>query len=157
MTSREFPRRERAGRNINWQEAVQIAQATDPLRALDPVAAIAQHCSLATSNTGNAQASSQFENNRALDGGASTNVAVHYADAYESCQTIGNTSTRARTSAHHLRAKSHSARVLTQYNKAVRQTAAPPLTAMPPSCFNCGATDHLVRACPINLKCSVVC
>ena len=136
---------------------MQIAQATDPLRALDPVAANAQYYSPVTSNTGNVQASLHFENNRALDGVASTNVAVHSADAYESCQTIGNTSIRARTSAHHLRAKSYSARVPTQYNKTVRQTAALPLTAMPSSCLNCGATDHLVRACLMNLKCSVVC
>ena len=134
-----------------------MAQASEPLRSLDTVAAIAQHCSPATSITGNALASSQFENIRAPDGVSSTNVVVNSSGAFESCHTAGNTGSRARTSAHHPRAKSHSARVLTQYGSAVQQRAAPPPTATPPSCLNCGATDHLVRACPINLGCSVVC
>ena len=134
-----------------------MAQASEPLRALDPVAAIAQHCSPATSNTGNSQASLHFENNRAPDSVASTSVAVHSADAYEGCHTAGNTSTRGRTSMYHSRAKSHSERVHTQFNNAVRQFVAPPPTTTPPSCFNCGATDHFVRACPMNLGCSVVC
>ena len=41
VTSHEFLRRERARRHINWQEAVQMAQAFEPPPALDHVAAIA--------------------------------------------------------------------------------------------------------------------
>ena len=104
VTSREFLRRERARRNINWQEAVQMAQASKPLRAIDPVAAIAQHCRPTTSIAGNSLESSQFENIRAPDGVASTSVVVTSCGAFESCHPAGNTSTRARTSAHHPRA-----------------------------------------------------
>ena len=151
VTSREFLRRERARQNINWQEAVQMAQASEPLHALDPVAASAQHCSPGTSIAGNAVASSHFENNFAPDGVASTSVAVNSSGAYEGFHPAGNTSTCARTSTDHPRAKSHSARVPMQCGNAVRQAAAPP------SCYNCGASDHLVRAYPMNLGCSVVC
>ena len=124
---------------------MQIAQASEPLRALDPVAAIAQHYSPVTSNTGSVQASLHFENNRAPDNVVSTCIAVHFADAFEGCHTASNTSTRARTSTYRPRAKSHSARVHTQFNNALRQSFVPPPTTTPPSCFYCGATDHLVR------------
>ena len=163
-----------------------MAQASEPFHALYPVAAIAQHCSPATSIAGNALEYSQFSNVLVPVGVASTSVAVHSADAYESCHTAGNTGTRACTSSYRPRAKSHSAlmpaqyfqpqfplprtcgvpRASTpqvspypsvQYGNAVRQSATPPPTATPPSCFNCGATDHLARACPMNLGCSVVC
>ena len=44
-----------------------------------------------------------------------------------------------------------------QYGNVVRRSFTAPLTVTLTCCFNCGATDHLVRACPINLGCARVC
>ena len=96
VTPREFLQKERARRNINWQEVVQMAQASEPLNALDPVAAIAQHCSPATSIAGTAVAPSHFKNNCALHSVASTSVAVNASGAYENCHSAGKTSICAR-------------------------------------------------------------
>ena len=90
-----------------------MTQASEPLQALDFVAAIWHSCSLATLKVGNALASLKFANFCTLDC-IVLNI-VKTSTACKCCHFAGNINTRAHISMQHSRSNSHSARVPAEF------------------------------------------